>query len=54
MKTVPWVNGDIRDLRGVVEREKAAMSVLIILEVASKPMQKEALEAGFYHSPGLG
>lgn len=47
-------SGDIRDLRGVVERENAAMGVFITLEQPSKPMENEALEAGFYHSPGWG
>jgi hypothetical protein len=44
-------SGDIRDLRGVVEREKAAMGWLITLEAASKPMRKEATDSGFYTSP---
>lgn len=44
----------IRDLRGVVEREKAAIGVLITLESASKPMLTEAAAAGFYSSPGWG
>jgi len=43
----------IRDLRGVVDREKAAIGVLITLEQPSKPMLKEAVEAGFYDSPHL-
>jgi site-specific DNA-methyltransferase (adenine-specific) len=44
--------GDVRDLRGVVEREQAAMGVFITLEPASKDMLAEAAGAGFYHSPG--
>ena len=44
-------SGDIRDLRGVVEREKAAMGWLVTLEEPSKPMRKEATDAGFYTSP---
>lgn len=47
-------SGDIRDLRGTVEREGAAMGVFITLEEPTAPMKKEALEAGFYHSPGWG
>jgi site-specific DNA-methyltransferase (adenine-specific) len=43
-------SGDIRDLRGVVEREKAVMGWFITLEEPSKPMRKEAAEAGFYTS----
>ncbi|HWR66406.1 MAG TPA: DNA methyltransferase, partial [Bellilinea sp.] len=40
----------IRDLRGVVERENAAIGVLITLEPASSEMCKEAVSAGFYTS----
>jgi site-specific DNA-methyltransferase (adenine-specific) len=43
---------DIRDLRGTVEREKAAIGVLITLEPPTSAMEKEAITAGFYHSPG--
>ncbi len=42
-----------RDLRGVLNREKAAIGVLIALEPPTKPMEKEAAEAGFYESPHL-
>ena len=45
-------SGDIRDLRGTIEREKAAMGVFITLENPSKEMISEAVTAGFYHSPG--
>jgi hypothetical protein len=38
----------VRDLRGVIEREKAAIGVLITMEEPTKPMLKEAAEAGFY------
>jgi DNA modification methylase len=38
----------VRDLRGVIEREKAAIGVLIAMEEPTKPMMKEAAEAGFY------
>jgi len=47
-------SGDIRDLRGTVERENAAMGVFITLEDPSRDMNKEAVSAGFYHSPGWG
>ena len=43
----------LRDLRGVIEREKAEISVLITMEPPTKPMLKEAAEAGFYKPPGL-
>ncbi len=43
----------VRDLRGVIEREKAEIGVLISMEPPTKPMLKEAAEAGFYQPPGL-
>jgi len=42
---------DVRDLRGTVEREKAALGVLITLELPTRDMESEAAAAGFYHSP---
>lgn len=44
----------VRDLRGVVEREKAAIGVLLCLEEPTKAMRAEAAGAGFYASPGWG
>jgi len=41
----------VRDLRGVVEREKAAIGVLITMEDPTAPMRKEAASGGFYDSP---
>jgi len=41
----------IMELRGVVEREEAALGVFITLEPPTKPMVKEAASAGFYHPP---
>jgi len=43
----------VRDLRGVIEREDAQIEVLICMEASTKPMLKEAAEAGFYKPPGL-
>lgn len=43
----------VRDLRGVIEREKAEIGVLISMEPPTKPMIKEAAEAGLYQPPGL-
>lgn len=40
----------IRDLVGTINRVKAAIGILITLEEPTKPMIKEAAEAGFYHS----
>jgi hypothetical protein len=42
---------DVRDLRGVINREKAAIGVLISLDKPTKPMRKEAASAGLYDSP---
>lgn len=41
----------VRDLRGVIEREKAEIGVLISMEPPSRPMLKEAADAGSYKSP---
>jgi adenine specific DNA methylase Mod len=41
----------IRDLIGVIQREKAEMGVFLCLESATKQMQMEADSQGFYHSP---
>lgn len=45
-------SGDIRDLIGVLDREKAAMGVFVTLEPPTADMQTEAVKAGKYHSPG--
>jgi site-specific DNA-methyltransferase (adenine-specific) len=42
----------VRDLRGVLDREKAEMGVLITLQPPTQPMKTEAASAGFYYSPG--
>lgn len=47
-------SGDIRDLRGTLERENAAIGVFITLEPPSRDMQTEAAAAGFYESQGWG
>jgi DNA modification methylase len=41
---------DIRELKGTVEREKAAMGVLITLDPPTKEMETEGATAGFYES----
>jgi len=43
----------VRNLGGVLAREKAEIGVLISMEQPGKPMLKEAAEAGFYKSPHL-
>ncbi len=45
-------SNDIRDLVGVLDREKAAIGVFITLESPTRDMLAEAASAGFYHSPG--
>ena len=47
-------SGDIRDLVGTVQRERAAMGVFITLEEPTRDMKTEALSAGFYHSEAWG
>jgi len=42
---------DVRDLRGVVEREKAQIGLLITMQKPTKAMRTEAASAGFYKSP---
>ncbi len=44
----------VRDLRGVVERDKASIGVLISMHESTGPMKTEAAEAGFYTSRELG
>ena len=39
---------DVRDLRGVLDREKAAIGVLISLQPPTAPMETEAASVGFY------
>lgn len=41
---------DLRDLKGVLEREKASLGVYLTLKTPTGPMKVEAAEAGFYHS----
>jgi site-specific DNA-methyltransferase (adenine-specific) len=43
-------SGDIRDLRGVVDREKAAIGVFITLEPPTRDMITEAVSSGYYES----
>ena len=41
----------VRDLIGVLDREKAQIGVLISLNLPTADMKVEAASAGFYHSP---
>jgi len=44
----------VRDLRGVLDREKAAIGVLISMQEPTAPMKTEAVTAGFYESEMWG
>ncbi len=44
----------VRDLRGVVDREKAALGVLISMQEPTRDMKAEAVTAGFYESQTWG
>jgi len=41
----------VRDLKGVIEREKAQIGVLITLQRPTRGMIEEAVSSGFYKSP---
>ena len=40
----------VRDLKGVLDREKASIGILISMQEATAPMKTEAVTAGFYES----
>ena len=42
--------GMVRDLRGTVEREQAAIGMFLTLEEPTAGMREEAVQAGLYHS----
>lgn len=44
----------VRDLKGVLDREKAAIGVLISMQESTSPMKTEAITAGFYESTTWG
>ena len=43
----------IRDLKGVMDREKAPIGAFVTLQEPTGPMRTEAAAAGFYDPPGL-
>ena len=45
--------GDLRDLRGTLERENAALGVFVTLDAPSDAMKKEAVAAGILSLAGL-
>jgi hypothetical protein len=44
---------DVRDLRGVMERERSAMAGFLSLQEPSKKMREEAADAGIYEFNGF-
>ena len=44
----------VRDLGHVIEREKAQIGLFVTLANPTKPMEKEAVSAGYYESPHNG
>ena len=47
-------SGDVRDLRGTLEREEGAIGLFVTLEEPTRPMIEEAATAGFYEAKELG
>lgn len=45
---------DVRDLRGVIDREDADIGVVLTMAPPTKPMRAEAASAGFYRSGSEG
>ena len=45
---------DLRELRGTVEREEAAIGVMVLARQPTAAMKKDAAAAGLYHSPWDG
>lgn len=45
-------SGDVRDLKGTMEREKAAMGLFLTLNDPTREMVKEAASAGIYETGG--
>jgi site-specific DNA-methyltransferase (adenine-specific) len=45
-------SGDIRDLKGTMEREGAAIGIFLTLNPPTREMEKEAASAGFYETGG--
>lgn len=43
----------IRDLRGVIERERAGIGVFLTLTPPTRPMTAEAAAAGVHEEPGF-
>jgi site-specific DNA-methyltransferase (adenine-specific) len=46
-------SGDIRDLKGTMEREKAVLGLFLALNQPTREMEKEAATAGLYETGGM-
>ena len=46
-------SAQVRDLKGVLDREGAEMGAFLTLEEPTRPMREEAAAAGFYKPPTL-
>jgi site-specific DNA-methyltransferase (adenine-specific) len=46
-------SGDIRDLKGTMEREKAALGLFLTLNEPTREMEREAAAAGIYETGGM-
>lgn len=46
-------SGDVRDLKGTVDRENAAIGIFLTLNEPTREMQREAVSADFYETGGM-
>ena len=46
-------SGDVRDLKGTMEREKAALGLFLTLNPPTREMEREAAAAGIYETGGM-
>jgi site-specific DNA-methyltransferase (adenine-specific) len=46
-------SGMVRDLKGTMDREKAALGLFLTLNEPTREMEKEAASAGFYETGGM-
>jgi site-specific DNA-methyltransferase (adenine-specific) len=46
-------SGDVRDLKGTMDREKAAMGLFLTLNEPTREMEREAASAGMYETGGM-
>ena len=46
-------SGDVRDLKGTMERERAALGLFLTLNEPTREMEREASAAGLYETGGM-